>query len=95
VNHDAVLMTDNSGPYADMHRVDEHHPINHSARIYVEDDVHTQTIEGRFATVKAGFHGVSRARLQSYVNEYAFRYNHRGGVDPFKVLVALSARPVK
>jgi transposase-like protein len=99
VKADAVLMTDESKLYFDMHRTYEHHTINHADRIYAMGNVHTQTIEGWFATVKAGlhgvFHGVSRRWLQSYVNEYVFRYNHREGVDPFKVLVALAARPVR
>ena len=35
-----------------------HQRINHSARIYVEGDVHTQTIEGFFALLKSGIRGV-------------------------------------
>ena len=31
-----------------------HHRINHSARVYVDGDVHTQTIEGFFSLVKNG-----------------------------------------
>ena len=45
-------------------------------------DVHTQTIEGFWSLVKRGiggvYHAVSRKHLQKYLNEYAFRYNHRG-----------------
>ena len=44
-------------------------------------DVHTQTIEGFWALLKGGligvYHGVSTKHLQSYLNEYAFRYNTR------------------
>ena len=55
----------------------------------------SQALNRRVNTGLMGvFHGVSRQWLQSYLNEYVFRYNHREGIDPFKVLVALSARPV-
>jgi transposase-like protein len=58
-----------------------HHRIRHEARIYVDGDVHTQTIEGFWALLKNGlrgvYHSVSAEQLQSYVNEYVFRYNHR------------------
>ncbi len=44
-------------------------------------DVHTQTIEGFFGNLKNGirgtYHSVSSKWLQSYLNEYAWRYNHR------------------
>ena len=56
-------------------------------------DVHTQTIEGWFGNVKNGiagnYHGVSVKWLQSYVNEYTWRYNHRynGGRSMFAELL--------
>jgi transposase len=47
----------------------------------VSGDVHTNTIEGFWATVKRGiggtYHSVSTKHLQSYLDEYAFRYNNR------------------
>ena len=45
-------------------------------------DVHTNTIEGFWSLVKRGiggvYHAVSAKHLQGYLNEYAWRYNHRG-----------------
>lgn len=59
----------------------EHHRINHSARVYVRGNVHTNTIEGFWSLLKNGIrgthHAVGVAYLQTYVNEYTFRYNHR------------------
>ena len=59
----------------------EHSRINHSERVYVSGDVHTNTIEGFWALLKGGltgvYHSVSDRHLQSYVDEYVFRYNHR------------------
>jgi len=58
-----------------------HRRVNHSARIYVDGDVHTQTIDGFFSLLKSGirgvYHSVSAKCLQSYLDEYAWRYNHR------------------
>ena len=58
-------------------------------------DVHTNTIEGFWSLVKGGiggvYHAVSHKWLQGYLNEYVFRYNHREGVDPFRVLLARAA----
>ena len=58
-----------------------HRRINHAAKVYVDGDVHTNTVEGFFSLVKRGisgvYHSVSAKYLQSYLNEYTFRYNHR------------------
>lgn len=55
--------------------------INHSAGSYVEGDVHTNTIEGAFGNFKVGARGcyrkISAKWLQSYLDEYAWRYNQR------------------
>jgi transposase-like protein len=97
VKEGSILYTDDWGSYRGLELAYDHRTINHSARIWAEGATHTQTIEGFWATVQNGlrgvFHGVSREWLQSYLNEYVFRYNHRTGPDPFKVLVALASRP--
>jgi transposase-like protein len=58
-----------------------HRRINHTAKVYVSGDVHTNTIEGFWSLLKRGisgvYHAVSEKYLQSYLNEYCFRYNHR------------------
>jgi len=62
-------------------RVKEHQRINHSSKVYVMGNVHTNTIEGFWSLVKRGiggvYHQVSQKYLQSYLNEYSFRYNRR------------------
>lgn len=62
----------------------QHRRIQHSAKVYVSGDIHTNTIEGFWSLVKRGiggvYHAVSAKHLQSYLNEYAWRYNHRN--DP-------------
>jgi transposase len=63
-----------------------HSRILHSAKIYVEGDNYTNTIEGFFGLLKTGirgvYHAVSTQYLQSYVDEYAFRYNRRKSKEP-------------
>jgi transposase-like protein len=62
-------------------RVKEHKRINHSSKVYVMGDVHTNTIEGFWSLVKRGiggvYHQVSQKYLQTYLDEYSFRYNRR------------------
>jgi transposase len=64
----------------------KHERINHTAGIYVMGHVHTQTIEGFWSLLKRGiegvYHSVSTKYLQSYCNEYSFRYNRRAGNEP-------------
>jgi transposase len=72
----------------------DHHTINHSAKVYVSGDVHTQTIEGFFGNFKMGVrgahHSISKKWLQGYLNEYAWRYNHRA--DPRAMFLTLLGR---
>jgi hypothetical protein len=56
-----------------------HRRIKHHARVYVDGDVHTQTIDGFFGLFKSGVrgahHAVSHKWLQGYLNEWTWRYN--------------------
>ena len=68
-----------------------HKRIKHKARIYVEGDTHTQTVEGFFGLVKNGirgvYHAVSTKYLQNYLDEYSFRYNARDTARPMFWLI--------
>lgn len=63
-----------------------HRRIRHSEKVYVAGNVHTQTIEGFWSLVKRGiagvYHNVGRHYLQTYLNEYSFRYNRRFDEQP-------------
>jgi hypothetical protein len=58
-----------------------HSTVPHAARIFVIDNAHTNTIEGFFGNLKTSLRGtykhVSHRWLQSYLDEFAWRYNHR------------------
>lgn len=74
-----------------------HERVNHSAQVYVSGDVHVNTIEGFWSLTKRGiggvFHSVSAKHLQGYLNEYAWRYNHRDdGRAQLKTLLLRAAR---
>jgi ISXO2 transposase-like protein len=73
----------------------DHYWVDHEAKEYVRGHVHTQTIEGFWSNMKGGirgvYHAVSKKWLQSYVDEFAFRYNHRKGDDPFRILLTWAA----
>jgi transposase-like protein len=79
---ESMLFTDEWGGYNTVgKKYRGHRRIRHADRIYVDGNVHTQTIEGFWALVKNGirgtYHSVSRTHLPTYLNEFAWRYNHR------------------
>ncbi len=81
---ESTVFTDDFSSYVDLaHDKNDyrHHRINHSAGVYVMGDVHTQTIEGFWSLIKRGiggvYHSVSTKYLQTYLDEYSFRYNRR------------------
>ncbi|MFY9644189.1 MAG: IS1595 family transposase [Terriglobales bacterium] len=79
---ESVIFTDEFPSYDGLNvRGYDHRRINHSAGVYVMGDVHTNTIEGFWSLVKRGiggvYHQVSQKYLQSYLDEYSFRYNRR------------------
>ncbi|MGA8364467.1 MAG: IS1595 family transposase [Solirubrobacteraceae bacterium] len=80
VNPESILFTDDWGSYKPLRRhYIDHKVINHSAGRYVEGEVYTNTIEGFFGNLKTGMRGaykkVSPRYLQTYLNEYTWRYN--------------------
>lgn len=82
VNRDATLFTDEFPSYDHMTRIGyKHLRIEHHLKVYARGNVHTNSIEGFWSLVKRGiggvYHSVSPQYLQSYINEYSFRYNHR------------------
>ena len=57
--------------------------------MYVSGTAHTNTIEGFWSLVKRGIGGVNHVvghnHLQSYLDSYAFRWNHRDDQTPMFV----------
>ncbi|MFC2020370.1 IS1595 family transposase [Chloroflexota bacterium] len=87
VDRNATLYTDTFPSYDHMTRIGyKHLRIEHQAKEYVRGNIHTNTIEGFWSLLKRGiggvYHSVSPKYLQSYINEYGFRYNHRKDEKP-------------
>ncbi len=63
-----------------------HLRIEHNVEEYVRGKTHVNNIEGFWSLLKRGiggvYHSVSEKYLQSYINEYGFRYNHRKDEKP-------------
>ncbi|MGH9436693.1 MAG: IS1595 family transposase [Terriglobia bacterium] len=79
---EAHLMTDEFGGYCRLGReFASHGVVNHSAGVYADGDITTNTIESVFSLLKRGligtFHHVSEEHLQRYLHEFDFRYNRR------------------
>ncbi|HEY1595510.1 MAG TPA: IS1595 family transposase [Thermoleophilaceae bacterium] len=95
VNPTSIIYTDDWWSYRPLRREYlAHRVINHSAGRYVDGNTHTNTIEGFFGNLKTGVRGaykkVSPRYLQSYLNEYTFRYNARR--EPGALFAQLLAR---
>jgi len=78
------MVTDEHHAYNKLHLDYTHKKVNHREKEYVRYEdikVHTNSIEGFWNILKKQLdgihHSVSQKHLQKYVNESAFRYNHR------------------
>ena len=75
------LISDEFSGYSNMGAfVKSHATINHSYE-YVRGDIHTNSIEGFWASVKRQHYGqhhhYSREKAPLYIGEACFKYNHR------------------
>jgi transposase-like protein len=82
----ARLMTDTSPVYGKIGgSFKSHETVNHQKKEYARGDVTTNTVEGFFGVLKRGMTGTyqhcASKHLHRYVNEFAFRYNHRAALE--------------
>jgi len=90
----SMIYTDEHGSYDGLRWMGQsykHKTVNHS-KTYVDGNAHTGTIDGFWSLVKRGIKGVyyqvGAEYLQSYLNEYSFRYNRRKVMRPMFSLLA-------
>jgi len=84
---ESMVYTDEFLTYDGLKRHGYNHKrVHHVSKVWVADNAHTNTIEGFWSLLKRGingvYHAVSQKHLQSYINEYSFRYNHRRDETP-------------
>jgi transposase-like protein len=98
-----VIMTDEFGAYpsaiAKAGVFTEHKTIKHKAKVYVDGDVHTNTVESAFSLLKRGivgtWHRISAKHLSAYLDEMEFRFNNRSNPYLFRdTLMKLIEAPV-
>lgn len=81
VDPNTVIMTDDLQAYQHLKKDFEHHSVNHSAKQFVNGMAHTNGIENFWSHLKRGidgiYHSISKAHLQSYINEFTLRFNTR------------------
>lgn len=78
--NNSILITDEYRAYSKMNKILPHKQVNHK-KYFSHNGVHTNTIESFWAILKRGFigqfHWVSKKWVQSYLNEFCFKYNNR------------------
>lgn len=86
-----VIVTDEFNSYPTAMKetgfTDRHKTIKHKARVYVDGDIHTNTVENAFSLLKRGiagtWHRISAKHLASYLDEMTFRFNRRKNANLF------------
>lgn len=96
VHTDSVILTDEWPAYNGIgeHFVGGHASVNHGAKEYFRDGVHTNTAESFFSLLKRGvfgaFHHVSKHHLHRYCDEFSFRWNSRKMKDGDRMQLAIA-----
>jgi len=86
VDKSATVMTDQYMGYKNIYKMGyDHHAVDHGKQFVRNRIVHTENIEGLWGRIKPAVKGVYRKvsskYIESYMNEYCFRYNNRKKPD--------------
>lgn len=96
-----IIFTDEFPSYKNVEKLGYGHEIvQHAAKQYVFGSAHVNTVEALWSTIKRGIdgvnHSVSPLYLQSYLDAYVYRYNHRKDETPiFRTLLNLGTTVVQ
>ena len=86
----STLMTDENNVYKSVERFIDHKSVNHS-EMYVDGDVHTNTLEGFWSLLKRAWYGQHHRYkvrfMPLYVAEACWKYNNRKEKQPFDFFV--------
>ena len=77
-----VIYTDELRSYGALGKLGyAHETVQHAAKQYVSGSAHVNTVESLWSNIKRGIDGVNHSvtprYLQSYLDSYVWRYNHR------------------
>ena len=86
-----VIMTDEFQAYPTALKTlalaEKHKTIKHKAKVYVDGDIHTNTVENAFSLLKRGiigtWHRIWAKHLAAYLDEMTFRFNRRKNANLF------------
>jgi hypothetical protein len=89
-----TVITDEFRPYRILRTTKHKHVSVDHSKMYAFGEIHTNNIEGFWSNMKRGingiYHHVSPKYLQSYINEFCFRYNNRSNDNSFDALLKQS-----
>jgi len=100
IHIESDIKTDEAHTYKNLPKHGFNHAaVHHNRKEYKKGDTHTNTIEGFWSQLKRSingtYHAVSPKYLQTYVNEFAYRYNRRNQTTPlFSTLSFGAAMPL-
>lgn len=90
----STLVSDGLRSYKGLSKNYNHKVINHSEHKYVQDGYHTNSIECFWSHLKRGlngiYHSASPKHLQSYCDEFVYRFNTRNITDSQRLSLFLS-----
>ncbi len=83
----AEIKTDEYKPYKSLKGLGySHETVDQGRKQFVKGTAHTNNLEGFWSQLKSSingiYHFVSPKHLQTYVNEFAYRYNRRNEFKP-------------
>nr|WP_295932049.1 IS1595 family transposase [uncultured Dyadobacter sp.] len=88
-----TVMTDEWQAYNKLNQKFNHERVNHGAKQFVNGMAHTNGVENFWSHLKRGlegiYHWVSVEHLQSYVDEFSYRFNTRNYTTSQRFNVAL------
>lgn len=92
IGPNSTLVTDGFGGYSKIDgHFGKHVVLNKTQKKYTLGPYHTNTIEGFWSMLKRAkvgqYHKINIEHFQGYVDELAFKYNHRNNEKSFELLI--------
>ena len=77
----STIYSDEASVFKQLKKYYTHKSVKHALNLYVDGDVHTNTIENFWSLLKRGlygiYHQVSDKHLERYLDEFSARFNTR------------------